>query len=228
MPATRRGGAATTSATTWPRPRPVGGRGARATHRGGVTAGVRGRSAPAWTTTVRCLTRSRTETAPRVTFTSVPAQVSQRQPGGSAHGGDGGRPRVTKRPWVSRPHNSGRAAPWSSSGDCRAVAQIGALSARTVGVRLPRAWRTTNGPPRMSRSAACRCGRERLSADFPALASIVVPTGTVDASSGGSSVPPGSLTTTLPETVEMVADRPKSAVWQAGGRVAPRPAPSRS
>ena len=99
------------------------------------------------------------------------------------------RPRVTKRPLLSFPQSwRARGLPAVAEARCRRdFAQLsGAVSVSTVVASLPRVWRKVNAPPQ--KLPVCSLPLEFLmfvSLRVPRVASIVVPTGTVEAAESG-------------------------------------------
>ena len=97
-------------------------------------------------------------------------------------------PRVTKRPCVSCAQSWRVRLPAVAEARCRRdFAQlIGAASVSTVVASLPRVWRNVNAPPQ--KFPVCSLPLEFLtfvSLRVPRVASIVVPTGTVEAAESG-------------------------------------------
>ena len=92
------------------------------------------------------------------------------------------------------------------------------VSASTVAACAWRAWLTEKEPPQ--KVPCCSLpprSRTFVSLMVPALASIVVPSGTVDARVSGRKVSlPRSRTSTVPETAATVADCPKSGRLTGG------------
>ena len=156
---------------------------------GRVISGVRGTCGPSRTITVTLRTRSRTATLPLVTLTSVPSHVSRVNHAVPRTVATAERPRVTKRPWLSFPQS------WRTRGlfavaedSCRAdFAQLsGAVSVSTVVDCLPRVWRNLNEPPQnLPVCSLPPALRTFVSLSAPRVASIVVPTGTVEAAESG-------------------------------------------
>jgi hypothetical protein len=123
-----------------------------------------------------------------VTFTNVPAQVSRTSHSVPRTVATAERPRVTKRPWSSRPQSS-RTLRLLEAAEavCRAPrGQLVGASVSVVGAFAPRVWLTVNAPPQKVPVWSLPLpSRMLVSRTLPRRASMLVPTGTVEAALSG-------------------------------------------